>query len=74
MFINQIFKTYDELAKLGLIKEKTHKEEYKRANAFQYLVMSGKSGFFKQIMIFNKKFVKGSSAEEQIRDLVKQQK
>lgn len=64
MFVTQIFKTYDELAALGMIKERSHKEEYKRVNAFQYLVQSGKTGFFKQIMIFNKKYVKGSTAED----------
>jgi hypothetical protein len=29
-----MLKTYDELVALGMIREKTHKEEYKRANAF----------------------------------------
>jgi hypothetical protein len=58
-----LLKTYDESVELGVIRESTFRTEFKRANTFEALVQSGRPGFFKQIMIFNKRFIKGSSAE-----------
>lgn len=44
----------------------------KRVETFEDLVNSGGKGFLKQIMMFNKRFIKGSSAEKEINKMIRE--